>query len=308
MWRSTVKHAGLRSRASRPRPRRCACSAQPQRAGGVLGLVVDLAARQAAPAAAGAWAVASRPSLARWLRPCSISAGQRRQIGVDGLFEQALLLGVEALGCGRELQPLEHRHLVGELVDDGLLERDLASCWRRRRSAVRTTSRSCCASSVSRSVVSITEGDRAGCACAIAHQQLRQLRGRYSTRDDAGLADALPGQAQHQGIELRAGQRQRAGRVLGPDELAAVQPARRQPHADAVVHQHLHAVGAPVGEQVGMVRPGGAEDVDHPGQRRLGARRACPAARRPATPHRPGSPQQLARPGGEVGRGARPAR
>ena len=27
---------------------------------------------------------------------------------------------------------------------------------------------------------------------------------RYSTRDDAGLADALPRQAQHERIELRA--------------------------------------------------------------------------------------------------------
>ena len=51
---------------------------------------------------------------------------QRRQVGVDGLFEQALLLGVEGLAPGGELQPLEHGHLVRDLVDRGLLERDLA--------------------------------------------------------------------------------------------------------------------------------------------------------------------------------------
>ena len=115
-------------------------------------------------------------------------------------------------------------------------------------------------------------GDRADhrARCASAHSPIAMAR-RYSTRDDASLADALPRQAQHQGIELRTGQRQRARRVLGPDELAAVQAPRGQPHADAVMHEHLHAVGAAVGEQVGMVRPGRAEDVDHAGQRRLGA-------------------------------------
>ena len=58
---------------------------------------------------------------------------------------------------------------------------------------------------------------------------------------------------------------------LRPDELALVQPPRGQPHADAVVHEHLHAVGSPVGEQVRVVRARGAEDVDHARQRRFGA-------------------------------------
>jgi hypothetical protein len=44
-------------------------------------------------------------------------ASQRLEVLVDGFFEQALLLGAEALGGGRELQPLEHRHLVGQLGD-----------------------------------------------------------------------------------------------------------------------------------------------------------------------------------------------
>ena len=44
------------------------------------------------------------------------------------LFQQALLLGVVGLALGGELQPLEHRHLVRELVDDRLLEGDLATC------------------------------------------------------------------------------------------------------------------------------------------------------------------------------------
>lgn len=49
-----------------------------------------------------------------------------------------------------------------------------------------------------------------------------------------------------------------------PDELALVQAPSGQPDADAVVHQDLHAVGALVGEQVGVVEIGAAEDGDHP--------------------------------------------
>jgi hypothetical protein len=56
--------------------------------------------------------------------------GQRSQVGIQRLLDQALLLGREGLGVlltlGRELQPLEHGHLVRELVDGGLLEGDFA--------------------------------------------------------------------------------------------------------------------------------------------------------------------------------------
>ena len=93
-------------------------------AGRVLRLVMDFAARQM-----------SRQCLALGLLllACVLLAGpdlielglQRRQVGVDRLFEQALLLGVEGLGLGRELQSLEHRHLVVDLVDQRLLEGDL---------------------------------------------------------------------------------------------------------------------------------------------------------------------------------------
>jgi hypothetical protein len=61
--------------------------------------------------------------LALWRRRCLLDlGGQGGQIGVNGFLEQALLFGVEGLGLGRELQPLEHRHLVSEFVDGGLLE------------------------------------------------------------------------------------------------------------------------------------------------------------------------------------------
>lgn len=49
----------------------------------------------------------------------------RREVGVDRLFQQALLFSVEGFRLGGKLQPLEHSHLMRELVDGGLLERDL---------------------------------------------------------------------------------------------------------------------------------------------------------------------------------------
>lgn len=50
--------------------------------------------------------------------------GHGREVRVQGFVQQALLFSVERLGLGRELQPLEQRVLVRDLVDDGLLERD----------------------------------------------------------------------------------------------------------------------------------------------------------------------------------------
>ena len=58
----------------------------------------------------------------------ALASLQRRQIHVQRLFQQALLLGGVGLALGGELQPLEDRVLVRELVDDGLLERDLRPC------------------------------------------------------------------------------------------------------------------------------------------------------------------------------------
>ena len=51
----------------------------------------------------------------------------RLQVGVQRLVEQASLLGAVALGLRGELQPLEQRVLVSELVDEGLLVPDLSA-------------------------------------------------------------------------------------------------------------------------------------------------------------------------------------
>jgi ADP-ribose pyrophosphatase YjhB (NUDIX family) len=94
-------------------------------AGSVLGLVVVLGARQIGRQRDALGLLLVDRDLAR--RTLLDLQGQRCQVGVDGLLNEALLLGVERLGLGRELQPLEHRHLVGELVDGGLLEGDLGA-------------------------------------------------------------------------------------------------------------------------------------------------------------------------------------
>jgi hypothetical protein len=89
--------------------------------------------------------------------------------------------------------------------------------------------------------------------------------------DDARVSHALPGQAQHQGVELGGLQLPLGLPRRRPDELALVQAPSGQPDADAVVHQHFDAVGTFVGEQIGMVGMGTTEHGDHPGQRRIGA-------------------------------------
>lgn len=64
--------------------------------------------------------------------------------------------------------------------------------------------------------------------------------------------------------ELHASEAQRARAVRRLNESASVEPPGREPHADAVMHEYLHAVG----EQVGMVGTRGAEDADHAGRQR----------------------------------------
>ena len=62
-----------------------------------------------------------------------------------------------------------------------------------------------------------------------------------------------------------------AGRS-GPDEVALMQSPGCQSDANAVMHQHFHAVGAAVGKEVRRVRMGCAKDLYDPGQRGVCAR------------------------------------
>ena len=85
-------------------------------------------------------------------------------------------------------------------------------------------------------------------------------------------SNALPRQTQRQCAQLRCVHRQ-PGRQprIAPNEFTGVQPARCQPHADPVMHEHLHAVGALVGKQIGVMRVGCAKDLNDTGQGGLGA-------------------------------------
>jgi hypothetical protein len=106
-----------------------------------------------------------------------------------------------------------------------------------------------------------------------AHRSNLQLRAGSTAGNDAGLADALPRQAQCERIELLARDARRVRPRPRPDEAALVQPARGQPHTDAVTHQHLEAAGPAVRKAVGVVRLRRAEHLDHLGQDGLAARR-----------------------------------
>ncbi len=78
------------------------------------------------------------------------------------------------------------------------------------------------------------------------------------------------------------------------DEAAFVESSRTQPQAKAIVHQHLHSIGAFVHEQVRMMSTRLAEHIHDAGERSIHARHACRAARPRTRPHRCGSLHQLA--------------
>lgn len=85
--------------------------------------------------------------------------------------------------------------------------------------------------------------------------------------NDAAFADHLPWQAECQRVKLRARERPHRIAFTRPDEAPLVKPARGEPHADAIVHEHLHPARSPVGEEVGMVWARRAKDFDDPTER-----------------------------------------
>jgi hypothetical protein len=100
-------------------------------AGGVLGLVVNIAARQVCRQgfAPGAWLVLV-VLVVRALDVDTLDLALRvGDVSVQRVLQQALLLGAETgtelLAGGGELQPLQDRQLVGEFVHQSLLERHL---------------------------------------------------------------------------------------------------------------------------------------------------------------------------------------
>ena len=86
-------------------------------------------------------------------------------------------------------------------------------------------------------------------------------------RDHARISHALPRQTKRQSAQLCCVHRQ-PGRqpCIAPRELASVQPARCQPYAHTIVHEHLHAVGTRIGKQISVMRVGCAKDLNDTGQ------------------------------------------
>ena len=100
-------------------------------AGGRLGLVADFASRQVGWQRLAFGLLFDFGGDRRWLELLDLQ-GDGRQVGLDLVFEQAALLGVEALGLGGELHALEQRVLVGEfgverlaVLEFGLVTGDL---------------------------------------------------------------------------------------------------------------------------------------------------------------------------------------
>ena len=103
-------------------------------------------------------------------------------------------------------------------------------------------------------------------------------------RDDAGFADALPRQAEHEGIELRAGQRQcRAG--IAEARRTCRCAAGAQPATRRCRRARAPSCGWRGGWRTGRRGAAARRRRRRPrAPARLRCRRACPAARRPATP------------------------
>ncbi len=89
--------------------------------------------------------------------------------------------------------------------------------------------------------------------CPADHRHIPQLRGGVAPLhhgDHTGFADALPGQAEDQCVELRLGQR--LVHEQGSNEAALMKAPSTQPDADAVVHEYLAPVTAAIGGDVGV--------------------------------------------------------
>ena len=91
--------------------------------------------------------------------------------------------------------------------------------------------------------------------------------GRRLTRKQA-----LPRQTGDQPVELLAGEVQRARILARPGEAASLQAPGAQPHARAVVDQHLEPVGPAIGKHVGVVGLRAQREVAYQrGQQRVDA-------------------------------------
>jgi len=201
-------------------------------------------------------------------RQCFEFVAHRLRICIERFLERLALLGTEALRLRSKLQALEHGVLVRELLD----QRALVAQLRLQphglgvQLLVREFVQSRCRfDQDARSLPAVTRA---------THRWLRQLRAGVKSlqhRDHASLAHALTRQSEHQGVELCACHTDTWSAITRPGEATLVQPPRGQPHADAVMHEHLQASGAGIGKEIRVVRPGRTEHRDDPRERSFGA-------------------------------------
>jgi hypothetical protein len=82
------------------------------------------------------------------------------------------------------------------------------------------------------------------------------------------------GMAHHQCLKLLRRQRDRLAirwRLARPRKDTLMQPARRTPDPEPIVHQQLDAVGTRVGKQIAVMGVGAAKDAHHRRQQSIGA-------------------------------------
>src|SRR5574343_554168 len=119
------------------------------------------------------------------------------------------------------------------------------------------------------------------CRCAATRSIGASPDGAPSNHaDHPVIAQLLPRQAEHQGIELGPGKHQRP-RSPGPTKAPLMEPPASEPDPLAVVDQHLHPRTAPVGKEVSMMGARFAKDAHHLGEERV---HAPPATEAPGVP------------------------
>src|SRR6266850_7956233 len=191
-------------------------------------------------------------------------AAERLEVFVDRFLQQALLLAAEPLALAAGvLQPLQHRHLVRQLLDERLLVPQLDDQLRSELAYLVVVN------FVEIYVGRVHHGAH-GAAVSLAWRSIVSAIARLPDlqhSDHPAIAERAPRQAKYQGVELLAVQCKPACSSTRPDETALVQPSHCQPHSEAVVHQHFDPIAAPVGEQVRMMWLCRTEHRDHARQR-----------------------------------------
>jgi len=232
--------------------------------GGGIGFVADLGPRQfmrqRRALGLARWAVdGGRAQALQFLFNGSEVRGNR-------FLEQQALARVKLFGAAAELPALQDRHLMGELVDLGLAKVKLpilVGDLLHQRQGQRAQ--------LLRIEVGKGGGFDHGHECAAARGPRLFMQSRIAWglhhRDDAPFAHAVPRQAQHQRVELSAGERKAPLRARRwPHEAPLVESPGDKPQAEPIAYQHLHARAPGIGEEVGVVGLGATEGLHHPGQ------------------------------------------